>query len=78
MGKWKEISELSFELADINLILLDTLMDYCKNHDIPLYKEEGVWSLVRKARSIFERIELISLRTITSECYHSRKKTTKP
>lgn len=48
------------ELADVSFTLLSTVMDYCKSHSIPLYKEEGIWNLVNKARSVLQEIEHLS------------------
>lgn len=58
--KWKETYELSFELAEISYILLNKLADYCEKHDIPLYEEQGMLNLVKRAGHIFKLIERIN------------------
>jgi len=58
--RWKETYELSFELAETVGVLLDSLMDYCKKHKIPLYKEKGIWNLERKAGCISEQIAKVN------------------
>jgi hypothetical protein len=58
--KWKETYELSFELADVTYTLLNSIIDYCKAHDIPINEEKGLWNLVIKSRSIFATIEQIN------------------
>ena len=74
--RWKEIHERSMELADVSFTLLSTIMDYCKSHDIPLYKENGIWNLVNKAQSIIKEIENLSsskLPTIADESLHESR-----
>ena len=58
--RWNETYELSFELADITYTLLNSIIDYCKTHNIPINKEQGLWNLVIKSRSIFAEIEQIN------------------
>jgi hypothetical protein len=42
-------------------------MDYCKNHDVPISKDQGVWNLVLKARSIFKEIENLNSPTFKAK-----------
>ena len=58
--RWKQTYELSFELAEIFFILLGKILDYCKENNIPIYNEEGMWTLIKKARAIFKEIEEIN------------------
>lgn len=60
VARWRETIDLSFELADTMFTLLDSLMNYCKKHDIPLYQEQGMWNLVNRAQSIFKQIEIVN------------------
>ena len=57
---WKEICDLSFELAETVEVLFDSVLDYCKKHDIPLHKEKGMWNLIKRALCISEQIAEIS------------------
>ena len=41
--------------------LLDSLIDYCKKHNIPLYEEKGIWHLVECSQNIIKQIEYINL-----------------
>ena len=73
IAQWKETVDLSFELTDTMFVLLDTLMDYCKKHNIPLYQERGMWNLVNRAQGIFRQIEAINPTTfpkLTDEKKH--------
>lgn len=54
--RWKETSERSLELADVCPTLLNSVMDYCKNNNIPLYNEESIWNLVNKVQSLSQEI----------------------
>ena len=62
--RMKTTSELCFELAEVMQVLLFVTLDYCRKHDVPLYKENGFWSLVKKARAILKEIELINSRKL--------------
>ena len=55
--RWTETYELSFELAEIVLTLLNQIIDYCKENHIPIHKETGIWNLMREARHRFKLIE---------------------
>jgi len=48
------------ELSDTMLVLLNNLVDYCKAHDIPLNREQNLWSLINKAQTITEEIRNIN------------------
>ncbi len=58
--RWKETYELSFELSDIMLALLNNLMDYCKANNIPLYQQQNIWGLVNKAQTIIQEIGILN------------------
>lgn len=57
---WRETYERSMELADVSFTVLNVVMDYCKAKNIPLYQEENIWNLVRKAQSLFKEIESLN------------------
>jgi hypothetical protein len=65
--KWNETYELSFELADVTYTLLNSILDYCKTHNIPINEEHGLWNLVVKSRSIYAEIEQINSSTINTK-----------
>ena len=56
--------ELSFELAETMQVLLQTTVEYCKIHNIPINKESGLWSLVEKSRTILKEIEIVNSRRL--------------
>jgi hypothetical protein len=64
INRWKETYELSFELADVTYTLLNSILDYCKTHNIPINEETGLWNLLVKSRSIYTQIEQINSSTI--------------
>jgi len=55
--RWRETFELSFQLSNVVFTLLDTTIDYCKENNIPIYEETGIWNLAKEARHIFKLIE---------------------
>jgi hypothetical protein len=74
--RWRETYERSVELADVSITLLDTLMVYCKCHNIPLYREQGIWNLVSRAQSTVKEIENLhssKLPKLSDEWKHGRK-----
>ncbi len=58
--KWKETYELSFELAEVNSVLLDMIVGYCDKNNIPLHNEKGLWNLVQRARILLKQIEEVN------------------
>ena len=62
--RWKEMSELTFELADTLFTLFNAIIEFCKKNNIPIQKQEGLWNLTKKTKAIFGEIEQVS-----SPCY---------
>ena len=58
---------MSFELSETSGIILDRIIDYCNKNDIPLFKEEGLLSLVRKVRYLAKEIENINSSTFNPQ-----------
>ena len=63
LKRWKETYKLSFELADVVMTILDSLLEYCKINNISINEEQGIWNLVKKARSISKEIECVNSST---------------
>jgi len=66
IAQWKETINLSLELTDTMLVLLDALMNYCKKQDIPLHKEIGIWNLVKRAQVITSQLEIVKSMTLSN------------
>jgi hypothetical protein len=60
LDRMKETYDLSLELADVVYTLLDTIIDYCKKNNVPLYEGKELWNLVKKTRHIFRLIEEVN------------------
>jgi hypothetical protein len=60
IARWKEMSDLTFELADTVYTLFNAIIDFCKKNNIPIQEQEGLWNLTRKTKAIFSEIEQIS------------------
>ena len=78
IARWKEMSDLTFELADTLYTLLDAMIDYCRKNNIPIHEAEGLWNLVTKTRAIFREIEETSSSTFkASDGFLQRRKSDK-
>jgi hypothetical protein len=60
VARWKELLDLTFELADTLYTLFDAIIDFCKKNNIPIQEQEGIWNLTRKTKALFNEIERIS------------------
>ena len=55
-----ELFELSFQLSNVVYTLLNEVIDYCHENNIPIREATGIWNLMNESKNIFKQIEEVS------------------
>ena len=65
--KSKITNEFSFELAETTQVLLQSTVNFCRKHNVPINYETGLWSLAEKSRALLKEIEYVNSSTFNQE-----------
>jgi len=73
LDRMKETYDLSLELVDVTYTLVDSITTYCREHNISIYEEQGIWNLIKKSRHLFRLIEEVNSDSFKSPKLPPRK-----